>query len=215
MAASSSIVTAIFLSVACLHAAEPVLPAGHPPERYERIWKKSPFTVASVLAPEPVDTSTFADTLTLVGLVTIGGKPLVTVVANDSQETQLIEADKPNAEGIQVASFINDLDPAKVEVVLRKGENTGTLRFAINQAGTSQPPMPNTVPQPRVIQPRTGTPPSIPAPTQPRVIPGTAGPVMPAPGPQIIRRRQLQLPGANRPNVPVAPNTKSNAIPPP
>ena len=198
-------------------AAEPVIPQGYLPERYERIWKKSPFTVASVIAPEAVDNSTFADSLTLAGLITIGGKPLVTVVANDSQETFLVDGDTPNSAGLQVVSFVNDLDPSKVEVVLKKGDATGTLHFTINETPSAEPEqsVEQPVEQPgprRIIQPRPGGT-SAPGPVQPRVLPRTSGPVMPQPaGGQIIRRRQLQLPGANRqnPNVP-----QSNAIPPP
>lgn len=200
-----------------LAATEPVLPQGFPEERYRRVWQKSPFTVASVIAPEAVNNTTFADGLSLVGLLTIGGKPLVTVVANDSQETQLIDGDKPNAAGLQVVSFVNNLDPTKVEVVLKKGDATGTLHFAINETPAAAPPEPNGDPQTprRIVQPRPNTVQMpVPNPVQQRVIPRTNGPVAPVQnGNQIIRRRQLQLPGANRQNTPNRPN--GNAIPPP
>ncbi len=209
---------ALLVGVFFAHTAEPIVPQGYPPERYERIWKKSPFTVASVLAPEPADNKTFADSLTLAGLLTIDGKPLVTIVSNDSQETQLVEANKPNAAGLQVVSFVNNLDPTKVEVVLKKGDATGTLHFTINETPAPPPEQPNEGGQPRrVIQPRLNNNQLIPNPTQPRVLPRATGPVMPVPGgAQIIRRRQLQLPGANRPNQTVLPNSpKANTIPPP
>ena len=194
-------------------AAEPIVPQSFPTERYERIWKKSPFTVASVLAPEAVDNTSFADSLSLVGLLTIGGKPLVTVVSNDSQETQLIEADQPNAAGLQVVSFVNNLDPTKVEVVLKKGDATGTLHFSYKEPAAIPPEVQNTANQSqnprRIVQPTN----NVPLPSQPRFIPRTSGPVMPTPaGTQIIRRRQLQLPGSNRSNGPQRPNI---AIPPP
>lgn len=219
MAARISIFTTASLGLACLaQAVEPTVPQGYPPERYERIWKKSPFTVASVIAANAVDNTTFADSLTLVGLVTIGGRPLVTVVANDSQETQLVEADKPNAAGLQVVSFVNNLDPSKVEVVLKKGNVNGTLHFTISETPAQAPEQPNPGPQPRrSIQPPPNNTSNIPNPTQPRTLPRIGAPVMPAPGAgQIIRRRQLQLPGANRPNQPI-PSTpaKGTTIPPP
>jgi len=209
-------------AVTSLPAAEVVVPQGYTPERYERIWKKSPFTVASVIAPEATNNASFADNLSLVGLVTIGGKPLVTVVATDSQETSLVDADKPNAAGLQVASFVNNLDPSKVEVVLKKGDATGTLRFNINETAAPPPEQVNVVPQAnqprRIIQPRPNGMP-VPTPSQARVLPRTGAPVMPGqPNGQIIRRRQLQLPGAN-PSQFNQPNRnnpqKGNAIPPP
>ncbi|MEO7931890.1 MAG: hypothetical protein ABIT76_01905 [Chthoniobacterales bacterium] len=217
MAARTHIFAFILLGLVCANAAEPIIPQGYAPERYERIWKKSPFTVASVIAAEPVNNTTFADSLTLAGLLTIDGKPLVTVVANDSQETQLVEADKPNAAGLQVVSFVNNLDPTKVEVVLKKGDATGTLHFVINETPAPPPDQPNGGQPPRVVQPRLNNNQNIPNPSQPRVLPRATGPVMPMPGgPQIIRRRQLQLPGANRPNQPTRPNSpKANVIPPP
>jgi hypothetical protein len=206
-------------------AAESVVPQGYAPERYERIWKKSPFTVASVIVEKPVDNTTFADSLTLVGLVTIGGKPLVTVVSNDSQETTLVDADQPNAAGLQVVSFVNNLDPSKVEVVLKKGDVNGTLRFTTNETPTSQPPneqannAPNIQPPRRIIQPRVnpagGAP--IPTPSNARVVPRTNAPGMAMPnngnGAPIIRRRQLQLPGTNQPNQPN--KAGGRIIPPP
>ena len=200
-----------------LAATEPVLPQGFPEERYQRVWQKSPFTVASVIAPEAVNNTSFADSLSLVGLLTIGGKPLVTVVSNDSQETQLIDGEKPNAAGLQVVSFVNNLDPTKVEVVLKKGDATGTLHFAINETPAA-PPENNgngngeQTPR-RIIQPQPNAM-RLPNPTQPRVIPRVNAPVAPMQnGNQIIRRRQLQLPGANRQNNQKLPN--GNAIPPP
>jgi len=212
MAPRLDIFAAFLLAFVCAAFAEnPVIPQGHPPERYERIWKKSPFTVASVIAPVETDTSTFTDSLTLAGLLTIGGKPLVTVVQNDSQETQLVQADQPNPAGLQVVSFVNNLDPSKVEVVLKKGDATGTLRFTINETPAVMPDGQNIPPAPMPPQP------GIPAPVQPRVLPQTSGPMMPAQnGPQVIRRRQLQLPGANRSNRPQRPNeSRGNVIPPP
>ena len=213
MAVSTHIFACVLVATtSSLLAVEAILPQGYAPERYERIWKKSPFTVASVIAPVAVDNSTFADTLTLVGLVTIGGKPLVTVVSNDSQETQLVESEKPNAAGLQVVSFINNLDPTKVEVVLKKGDVSGTLHFSINETPAPPPEQVNDNQPRRIIQPRpNGIP--IPMPTQARVLPRSNAPVMPGQPGQIIRRRQLQLPGANPQNKPAA--IKRNTIPPP
>lgn len=213
MAASIHIFTCILtVTTSSLLAVEAIIPQGYTPERYERIWKKSPFTVASVIAPAAVDNSTFADTLTLVGLVTIGGKPLVTVVSNDSQETQLVDSEKPNADGLQVVSFVNNLDPTKVEVVLKKGDVSGTLHFSINETPAPAPEQANDGQPRRIIQPRPNNLP-VPTPAQARVLPRTNGPVMPGQPGQIIRRRQLQLPGANPQNKPATP--QRNTIPPP
>ncbi len=209
---------ALLLAAGSLSAAESVLPQGYPPERYQHLWTKSPFTVASVIAPEAVDNTTFADTLSLAGLMIVDNQPLVTVVANDSQETQLVEANKPNASGLQVVSFVNNLDPSKVEVVLKKGDAIGKLHFNINEVAAAAPPQPGVPNQPnqanqprRIIQPRPNSVP-VPTPTQARVISRTGAPVMQQPpGAQIIRRRQLQLPGANNSN----PNNRGNNLPPP
>jgi len=207
--------TLFALPVLTASAGEATIPQGHPVERYERIWKKSPFTVASVLNETPADTSTFTDNLTLVGLVTIGGKPLATVVANDSQETTLVDADTPNAAGLQVVSYINDLDSSKVQVVLKKGDSTGTLRFNISETPAAPQPVanvnPNSVPPP-------GNPPRI-INRRPNIVPQTPGIVRPPTQPGITRRRTLVLPGSNRPTNPNDPQNNrpnpGNAIPPP
>lgn len=193
----TTFLTLTFVALASFAFAEPAIPAGYKADRYARIWQKSPFTVASVVA-EPAATQTgLADAYTLVGLATAAGKPIVTLLDNASQQVQLV-TDKTKQEGeLHVVKFINDIDPAKVEVTLQKGSESGVLKFSLNTTPAIPPP-----------PGEGGTP--VPNPAnqlRPQTIPGPTGPSIGRRQPQVIPRphqpanvirRSATLPGADR-----------------
>ncbi|HEY5892728.1 MAG TPA: hypothetical protein VIT91_05800 [Chthoniobacterales bacterium] len=186
-----------FAALAPLAFGDDVVPQGHKPDRYARVWQKSPFTVASVVAQPAATETGLADAYTLVGLATAGGKPIVTLLDNASQQSQLV-TDKIKQEGdIRVVKFVNDIDPAKVEVTLQKGGETGVLKFNLNTS-VAAPSFVGEGGQPPPNLPNPPRPPNIPAPIAPNIV-RRQPPVIPRPQqPANIIRRPTTLPGADR-----------------
>jgi hypothetical protein len=123
-----SAITCLLLLAGSGHADEQVIPQGYPVERYEPLWKKSPFSLASANAVAAVPAG-FADSLALTGVMKIGGEVYVSVVDKVTKERQMLSA-KAEGQAILVEKLeLADNDPGKVAVTLRKGGEISLLRY--------------------------------------------------------------------------------------
>lgn len=102
------------------------IPTAFPIERYESLWKHSPFTLTSV---EETETDQgFGQFFALAGVARIGSDDLVTLLDKRTQERLLISA-KLDSRGFQLVSVQSDHDILKVAVKIKKGAEVATLKF--------------------------------------------------------------------------------------
>ncbi len=163
-----------------------VIPAGTAVERYQPIWKRSPFTLAST--PDAQASAEWS----LGGLAENGQDPLVFLVNKQSQERMTVTG-QPNEKGFSVESIDYQSDLLQSSVKIKTSGDTLTVRFdpsvvvaqatqptpangATANVATPQPPgtpLPGAVPSndphrrimPRIIipNPLPGNPPPTPA----------------------------------------------------
>lgn len=154
---------------------EAAIPQAYDIARYQFIWEKSPFTLSSA-AEEPV--ANFAANYALVGQGFIGGRAYVRILDKTSQQRFTVAEGEP-ANGVELISLEASNDPLESTARVRKGSETGVLRFdpALLSAASAAPPAVPAVPQPPGnVQPDvnkpTQTPPgtNIPAPRRRRII---------------------------------------------
>jgi len=189
----------LLLPLACagLHpAAAANVPEGYSAERYEAMWRRSPFTLSSV-TEEPV--AGFAEQLSLSSIMMVGDEPHVSILNKQTQKRFSVSPGKPS-DGIEIVSVTSPSSPREAEALIRKGVETAKIRFDLNllkataAAPGPQPPMP----QPGVI-PQPGSVPQPPG-TQPGIQPGTP------PNPNAIRtRRRVIIPSQPAPPAPQPP----------
>jgi hypothetical protein len=179
------------LGFSALPAAESPVPQGFPAERYEALWKKSPFTLSSA-GPEDGPAG-FAQNLALTGVAQVGSDTLITLFNRQTQQRFLVSTKEP-VDGINLVSVTTDRDLSKVSAVLKKGGETGTVKYdmaTINMpsanAGGPPPNMPPPSPDnTRIQQPGQG---------------GNMHPGLTRPSPRIIPRK-AQIPGTPPPPKP-------------
>jgi hypothetical protein len=150
-------------------------PKTHGIQRYEAIWKRSPFIVETVVVKTSVG---LAGRFSLVGIVTVGGKPkafLVDKTVSDPVKNRLLvsvgEASRDS--GVELVSVNMDADPRKSSAVIKQGGQQATLTF---DASSLAPQGANMIPS-AVPPPPTGLRNSLRPPTV--VPPGTAQPALP------------------------------------
>lgn len=117
--------------------AEPVRES-YPVARYEMLWSKSPFTLASQVedAPQPG----FADELVLVAVAQEDGRPTVIVVNKKTQARQLVTSDAANTAGLKLESIEPNDDPLKVRARIRKGSEVGVVKYDMALLAVRPPP---------------------------------------------------------------------------
>ena len=101
------------------------IPQGFGIKRYEALWKRSPFTLESVV---PELQKGFAADLMLVGTFSIGPRNYVTVV-NSKTAQRFLVSETLNSNGILLVSIEKNEDPTKVTATLKKGEETSIVKF--------------------------------------------------------------------------------------
>ena len=101
------------------------IPQGFEVKRYESLWKRSPFTLESVV---PELQKGFAADLMLVGTFSIGSRNYVTVV-NTKTSQRFLVSETLNSNGILLVSIEKNEDPTKVTATLKKGEETSIIKF--------------------------------------------------------------------------------------
>ena len=117
-------------------------PQGYPPDRYESLWKHSPFTLSSVA----MEASSLAmDKLALVGVGKVGTGEFVAVIDRQSQERFTITP-KANQQGYRLVTLRLNEDPLKVIATVTRGSETFAVRFdpASVKAVTSNQPISRT-----------------------------------------------------------------------
>ncbi|MDR2463097.1 MAG: hypothetical protein LBD30_04880 [Verrucomicrobiales bacterium] len=109
-------------------AQEEVIPSAYPVERYEPLWKKSPFALSSAAVMEAPPAG-FADSLALTGVLKIGDEVLVAVMDKVTKERQMLSA-KAGEQSVWVEKLeFSDEAPSKVAVTLKKGADSAVLRY--------------------------------------------------------------------------------------
>ncbi len=133
------------------------LPAAIPAERYQPIWARAPFSVAS--AADDAAQGTWA----LVGLTQDGDVPLVFLLNRQSQERMTVTK-QPNEKGFSVEAVDFNADLLQSSARIKTPAESLTVRFDATLTLVNNPP-----PQPAVNAP--------PAPGQAvHSIPGAANP---------------------------------------
>ena len=113
----------MFVLITPVWADAPALPGiGFVPSRYEVLWTKSPFAVATPeAAPESTD-------YTLVGVAQFDGVTYVNLIDKSNQEHILVSTEKPN-KGLVVISVMRGYAMAGTVATLQKGDQTFTLKL--------------------------------------------------------------------------------------
>ncbi|MEZ5404803.1 MAG: hypothetical protein R3F23_01140 [Verrucomicrobiia bacterium] len=124
------------------NSSESVIPQGFEVKRYENIWKRSPFTLESVI---PELQKGFANDLSLVGTSVVGTNNYVMLLDKKTSERFLV-SETLNHKGISLVSIQRDDDPTKVNATLKKGAETSMIKFdpaALNSMPKPPPIMTN------------------------------------------------------------------------
>ena len=185
-----------------------LVPPPFPVDRYEALWKRSPFQLESV-AP-PVESAGLAQRYALTGLAEIGGEPIAFLMERATQQRMMVKKEGGES-GLSLVQV--DVVTEKSEnssATIRQGAEVGVLKFDAGPAPpmAPQPMMAPAMPQaaaPMAPQPPQAIPAAqIPGQPMPPQIPGqTAGVpqqvipgVVPSvPGPGIPQNGQVQQPG--------------------
>ena len=99
-------------------------PAGYAAQRYEALWKRSPFTLSSISDATGSKTSSFA----LAGYLKIGSSEYVTLVNRQSHETFFVSSE-PNAQGLKLVSVQPSADPLKVTAQISRADVAETVGY--------------------------------------------------------------------------------------
>lgn len=195
----------LFLAIACgtpgavsVRADDATLPGdGYSASRYEDLWKKSPFAVATAeAAPDSPD-------FMLVGIASVDGVSYASVIDKKTQEHFIVASDRPS-DGLSLTSITPGHDGIETFAVMQKDGQPITLKLESVAAGA--PGVPGGAAAPVNSMPMPGSvPPAINIP-----MPGTASNF---PGRPLIpryRRPPIHLPPPPTPSSQPAP-----AAPPP
>jgi len=132
-------------------AGDPAVPGtGFSASRYEALWTKSPFAVAT---SEAVQES--PDYL-LVGVAKVDGISYASVIERQNQEHFLISSDKP-ARGLTLTTITRSPDSSDTYAVMQKDGQSITLKLEQAPALAGVPGAPNT-PMPGIITPQIAMP---------------------------------------------------------
>jgi hypothetical protein len=161
---------------------ESAIPQGFETKRYETMWKRSPFTLESVV---PEMQKGFAADLSLVGTSVVGTNNYVMLLDKKTSERFLV-SETLNPKGISLVSIEQDDDPAKVTATLKKGAETSIIKFdpAALTAMPKAPPITANRPPNAFNVPRPMT----------NMMPNVA-PQMSPPDPKKFIRKRFPIPG--------------------
>jgi hypothetical protein len=149
----------LFLAVAVSgHANETAVPTSYPAERYASMREKSPFALATpAAAPAAPKQAPFTQNLVLGGLGVVldqgEEKIWASIKDRDKKEQFDLYGNQPNTDGISIASVEKSAVSAKTKVMLRKGDEYGTVEYdaaAFAPAAAEQPAVPAGRQQPRM-----------------------------------------------------------------
>lgn len=125
------------------------IPEGYSAQRYESLWKRSPFSLSSIVE-EQAQVSGMAERYSLSGTFSVGEKDYVFVVNRANPTERFLVSKEPNAQGLSLESITRDSstppDPSKLTATIKQGEESGKITFdpALFKAiaGVAQPPIP-------------------------------------------------------------------------
>lgn len=174
-----------------------VVDPAYSPSRYAALWKRSPFTLASVVETQAV--SSFADALAIVAIGNVGPHPFIRVINKSTQERFTIHQN-PTADGLTLVDLEINRDPEKVVARISNGTEVAEIRYdyLLLQAGPSAPPAADAAAAPPAAN--TSTPSATTTPTRPptpRAAPNTNRSRNTSSSSSSRPRRQIQRP--NRP----------------
>ena len=185
-------------------AAELAVPAQHPLSRYQTMFEKSPFALATAAPPPVVPQAGFAEGWYVSSLSRIFNKDRVTIKSRDLSTQFELFGDEPNRANGDIVLAGVDWSPVvgKSTVTIKKGTEFAKLEFdqqAVQNPVQAQPQMPSvlnranqpagmraTLPARPTNLPVTGAQPV--TNTQPVVAPSGNEPVTPPTGTEMRRR---------------------------
>lgn len=155
------------------------LPEGYTAQRYESLWKRSPFSLSSI-SDEQTQVSGMAERYSLGGAFSVGDKDYIFVVNRANPTERTLVSKTPNAQGLSLEVISYDSDPTKMTATIKQGEESGKITFdpALIKPVASAAPMP-VAPAPVQRMNPTYNPG---APGQPRRIIRRPGIIAPPPG---------------------------------
>jgi hypothetical protein len=191
--------------------------------RYEPMMNKSPFAVATAVAPPP-QAPNFAKDLYIANAAKLGDIGVVTLASNtDKNMKEYVTTKEPSKNGYSISNIEWSDRVGATKVTIMKDGQFATLAFnqaLLSQPVASAPVQPQVQPQPQVPVPGSGaqisavpTPiQSFPAPVTPVPVPATAvnvnqikpaaTPTLPTPPPRVRGIIQRNPPNPNMPNAP-------------
>ena len=182
-----------------LRADEPAVPTGNfPATRYESLWAKSPFAVAT--AEESQQSS---PDYALAGIANVDGVSYASVIDNHNQEHFLVSSDKPSR-GLTLTSITRSHNGSDTVAVVVKDGQSITLKLAPPAAATplpgAQQPNAAAVPgnmAPQILMP--GGPASFPNPASMRPFTRIHRPPIHVPPPPTVQPVNTQAQGTPAP----------------
>ncbi len=124
--------------------------------RYQAMMNRSPFAVATAVAPAPV-LANFAKDLYIANAARVAGQGVVTLTSTtDKNMKEYLSTMGPNANGYSISNIEWSDRVGATKVTIAKDGQFATLTF--NQALISQPLALNPVPQSQPVQPIPGQP---------------------------------------------------------
>lgn len=120
------------LSVTSVRTEDDVLPVAHPVSRYTEIWDDSPFNREVIKAVAETISSSFAQTLTLEGIVTdntIG--PIAYVRDNAENQPIVITSAKSESHPYTIVSANQVNNPEETKVTITDGRETGEIGYVV------------------------------------------------------------------------------------
>ena len=142
----------MFVLITPVWADAPALPGiGFVPSRYEVLWTKSPFAVATSETVGEESPDYF-----LVGIANIEGINYASVIERQSQEHFLISTDQ-TTRGLKLTSITRGHDGSDTYAVVQKGGQSITLKLEQPPAAPATPgapPLTNTAVMPGVLTPQ-------------------------------------------------------------
>lgn len=105
-------------------AGAPVVPgAGFASSRYQALWTKSPFAVATV-----EETAVSSPDYSLVGIAQLDGVNYASLIVKKNNEHILVSSDRPS-QGLTLISITRGHAPSDVSAVLQSGTESITLKL--------------------------------------------------------------------------------------
>jgi len=144
--------TGLALTAPSARADDPTVPGeGFSASRYEALWTKSPFAVATSEATGESSPDYF-----LVGIANVDGISYASVIERQSQEHFLISTDQ-TTRGLKLTSITRGHDGSDTYAVVQKGGQSITLKLEQPPAAPATPgapPLTNTAVMPGVLTPQ-------------------------------------------------------------